>query len=448
MHDVSLEEPVCTNPQRKSLLDLIGFSKLGARAEGHYIEDSEGNRYLDCMAQYGAVPFGHNPQVIWDAIDSVARQRQPALIQPLRAPGAEALARRLIDVSPCGPGFVTFTCSGAETVEAAIKLARARTGKQMIIATNMGFHGKTLGALSATGNPRYKTPFHLDTTGFGHVPYGDPAALEARLSTGDVAAFIVEPVQGEGGMRVPPAGYLKEAARICRANKVLLVIDEIQTGLGRTGKLFAIDDQGIEPDMLLIAKALGGGLVPIGACICARRAWSDSFGHLHSSTFANNHLTCTVGLAVLDHLLKEDRKLIKAVAAKGEFLQSGLQLLVERYPGAFLSTDGIGLMHGLTLRPWNLPDDYFLTHLSAIGMAVPLACAYLLHEHKVLTVPTFNKSSVLRIQPSLTVTYEELHRVLMALDALGRTLADHDYQHLLDFVTHGAALPALASHQH
>jgi acetylornithine/succinyldiaminopimelate/putrescine aminotransferase len=435
MNNIGSEDSFFTNPDRKRILDLIGFSRVGQSADGHYICDSDGNKYFDCLSQYGAVPFGHNSPVIWEAIQAVNRNREPALIQPFRSSAAEALAQRLVEVSPVGPGYVTFTCSGAETVEAAIKLARAKTDKKTILATEMSFHGKTLGALSATGNDKYKIPFNLDTTAFDHIPYGDLEALQQRLRLGDVAGFIVEPIQGEGGMRVPPSGYLKKAADICRAHKVLIIIDEIQSGLGRTGKLFACEDEGFQPDILLLAKALGGGIVPIGACICAKRVWTESFGHLHSSTFANNQLTCSVGLAVLEHLLHDSRQLIKNVAAKGSFLANGLQSLVQRYPRAFIATDGAGLMRGITLRPWKLENDYFLTYISSTGMAVPLACAYLLHEHKILTVPTFNKNAVLRLQPSLTVTYEELNKVLMAFDGLGSTIANGNFKHLLSFVT-------------
>lgn len=447
MNYIEAEEVNCTNPERRGLLELIGFSKLIVRAEGHYVYDEHGGAYFDCLAQYGSVPFGHNSPVVWDAIQTVARERQPALIQPLRSPAAEQLARKLIEVSPVGPGYVTFTCSGAETVEAAIKLARSKTGKQTIVSTHMSFHGKTLGALSATGNTKYKKGFHLDTTAFDHVPYGDLQELEKRLQLGDVAAFIVEPIQGEGGMRVPPAGYLKQAAAICRQHKVLVIIDEIQTGMGRSGKLFAIEGQGFEPDMLLLAKALGGGLLPLGACICSKKVWTEDFGHLHSSTFANNHLTCAVGLAVLNHLLKDDRKLIHKVAEKGQFMANALQSLVQRYPDAFIATDGAGLMYGITLKPWRLEDDYFLTHISSIGMAVPLACGYLLHEHKILTVPTFNRNAVLRLQPSLTVTYEELSKVITALEALGRALTQGDFQHLLQFVTNDSKQEEMACHE-
>jgi acetylornithine/succinyldiaminopimelate/putrescine aminotransferase len=423
------------NPDRRFLLKHIHFDKAIVRAVGHYLYDAKGNAYLDFLAQYGAVPFGHNADALWDEVLRVRVAEEPSLVQPLISPAAETLAARLIALSPTGPGYVTFTNSGAESVEAAIKLARARTRRQLILSTHRGFHGKTLGAVSATGTEMYRAPFLVDTMHFDHVPYGDLDALAQRLKAGDVAAFMVEPVQGEAGMIAPPPGYLAGAQALCRAAGTLFVLDEIQTGLGRTGMLFAAEHDGLEPDILLLAKALGGGFVSLGACIAAEHAWTEEFGLYHSSTFANNHLSCAIGLAVINELLRDERHLVHEVAAKGHYLRRGLERLVDAYPKAYDGVSGMGLMQGLGITPWEGKDSYFLAHASSTGTAVPLICGYLMAEHGILTAPTFNHSGVLRLEPSLTITYVEIDRLLVALEDVAQLLTHGDFARLLEYVT-------------
>ena len=438
----SLDGESSLNPDRRFLLAHIQFDKPIVRASGHYLYDAHGNAYLDFLAQYGAIPFGHNPAVLWDALTRVRIHQEPSLVQPLISPAAETLAAQLVALSPTGPGYVTFTNSGAESVEAAIKLARAKTHRQLILSTYRGFHGKTLGALSATGTEMYRAPFLVDTTQFEHVAYGDLDALAQRLARRDVAAFIVEPIQGEAGMIAPPPGYLVGAQALCKAAGTLFVLDEIQTGLGRTGKLFAAEHDALKPDIVLLAKALGGGLVSLGACICSERAWASDFGVYHSSTFANNHLSCAIGVAVLTQLLQDDRQLIREVAAKGEHLRRGLDNLVASYPKAFASVNGLGLMQGLQITPWEGGDGYFLAHASSTGTAVPLVCGYLMAEHRILTAPTFNHSGVLRIEPPLTITSREIDYLLLALEDVARLLTDGDFARLFEYITGTPESPA------
>lgn len=428
--------PSALNPDRQFLLQHIGFHKTVTRAEGHYFYDADGVAYLDCLAQYGAVPFGHNPADLWARIRDLETRAQPALVQPLCSAGSEALATRLTELAPGEMRYVTFTNSGAETVEAAIKLARTRTGRQNILSTFRGYHGKTLGALSATDNPAYRTPFLLDTQAFSRVPFNDLDALEARLSQGDVAAFIVEPVQGEGGMRPAAPGYLSEAAAICRRHGTLFVLDEVQTGLGRTGRLFAAEHEGVEPDMLLLSKALGGGLVPIGAMLCTAAAWSEDFGFYHSSTFANNHLTCSVALGVLDRLCADGQALVRHAESIGRYLEAGLDRLVATYPNAFSGRTGTCLMQGLQLAPWPGQVSYLLSLASVNGYSVPLLAGYLLNRHRVLTAPVINQSSTLRIEPPLTITEAEVDHLLHALERAAELLDRHDYLPLLDYLSH------------
>jgi len=432
------------NPERNFLLHHVGFDKTIVRASGNYLYDQDGARYLDALAQYGAMPFGHNPPFLWQCLDEMRQSDQPSFVQPLLNSGAETLGRRLLALVP-GMTRATFVNSGAEATEVAIKLARARTGRRGIVTVERGFHGKTNAALCATANPRYREPFLVDEDHFAVVPFADLGALEAALSSKTVAAFLVEAVQGEGGMRVQPSGYLAAARELCRRYGTLFVIDEVQTGFGRTGELFGFTHHGnVEPDMVLLAKALGGGLVPIGAVLCNDRAWSEAFGMLHSSTFANGHLTSSIGSAMLTAVEENDFALVKRVKHLGTVLRDGLDRLAERYPSAVLAIHGQGLMQGIELQPWSGDISYFNSHASHCGYSVPIVSGYLLNSHQVLTAPTFNTSNVLRIQPSLVITEQEIGQILAALDATMELIANEDFAELFSSLV---PTPYLASAQ-
>ena len=432
------------NPERRFLLEHIGFDKRIVRAHGHYYYDDEGRSYLDFLAQYGAVPFGHNPEALWERIYAHGRTQQPSFVQPLVSPAAEALAARLVELAPGNMAHVSFVNSGAEAVEAGIKLARSRTGRQGIVSTVRGFHGKTLGALSATDNILYRAPFLLDTTRFDRIPFDDLQALEDRLKAGDVAAFLVEPVQGEGGMRVPSPGYLAGAQSLCRQHGALFILDEIQTGLGRTGSLFAAQAEGLSPDILLLAKALGGGMVPLGAMLCTADAWTQEFGFFHSSTFANSHFTCSIGLKVLDMLTADGGSVVQHAAAMGAHLQAGLDRIVSRHPRAYLKRTGRGLMQALVLAPWSGERSYFTAHASRKGNSVPLLAGHLLAMERIVTAPVFNQNATLRLEPSLTIRPEEIDRVIDALDRAGQMIAEEDFHGLLRFVSEGKGAEPVA----
>ncbi len=418
------------NPARADLLRTFALEAKMVRASGFRLFDEEGREYLDFLAQYGALPFGHNPPQIWAALNAAQAEQLPSLVQPLRPVEAERLAARLAEVTPGDLGITTFANSGAETVEAAIKLARMRTGRSGILATRNGFHGKTLGALSATGKPLYQEGFAAPAPGFDHVPYGDLEALRDRLEadTGRIAAFIVEPIQGEGGVVTPPEGYIDAVIALCREHGVLTILDEIQTGLGRTGKLFACSDGAEVPDMLLLSKALGGGMVPIGACIARPSAWDDRFGRLHSSTFANNNLACRVALATLDMLLDDDQALVRQVAENGAYLMAGLEALRQRYPEVIREVRGRGYMVGLEFLPFDGRRDSAVMAFSSLnGGVTPLVSSYLMNVQGVLTAPLFNETHVLRLQPTLIAGREEIDRALAALDAVCDIIDRRDY---------------------
>lgn len=423
------------NPWLGELLAKIHLDIDFQRGEGCWLYS--GNKaYLDCVSAYGALPFGHNPPEIWSALQHVNTMSVPGFAQPSALAPATALARSLLALAPENLRHVTFTNSGAEAVEAAIKACRSATGRLTIISAYKSFHGKTLGALSATGNPDYQKGFGAPAPGFVSLPFGDNAALEQYLAqhAAETAAFIVEPIQGEGGVIVPPAGYLTAVRQICTEYNVPLVIDEIQTGLGRTGRIFACSEEGVKPDILLVAKALGGGLVPIGAVLHSPEMYSREFGLKHSSTFAGGALACYAGLATLAQLTANNGEILRHVCCMGNYIQEKLGKICAPYD--FVSLRGRGLMLGLDFQisrrthPGNL-----LGPLAEQKLLSPLIASYLLHRHQVRVAPTLNGASVIRIQAPLIICQEEADFLVNAVEKTLPVLADGDtatlFAHLL-----------------
>lgn len=416
------------NPYLGRKLTQLSMDKSFVRGEGCYLYDADGGRYLDLISSYGALPFGFNPPEIWAAITAVRDSGEPSFVQPSALNAAGELAGRLVAVAPPGLGNVTFANSGAEAVEAALKMCRAATGRRRILAASNSFHGKTLGALSATGRESYQRSFGAPVEGFDFVPYGDVAALEEVLSERgeQYAALILEPVQGEGGIVVPPPGYLAAARRLCDTYGILFVLDEIQTGLGRTGTLFAcqagaITPEDVVPDVMLLAKALGGGIMPIGACLANDRSYNEEFALKHSSTFAGNTLACRAGIAVLDLLEKDDRYLVREAARKGAALKEGLVELQRRYPEVVCSIRGHGLMLGIE---FSVNRDTFRGSLLGVmaeqELLTPVISSYLLNIEHLRVAPTLNGNTVIRIEPPLVITDDQC---VQALDGIGRMLA-------------------------
>lgn len=423
------------NPYLGELLEKIKLDKSFVRGEGCYLYDSEGVRYLDCIAAYGALPFGHNPPEIWEAINNVQLSREPGFVQPSALNAAGELAKRLIELVPRGLEYVTFANSGAETVEAAIKLCRSATGRKNILSTVNSFHGKTICALSATGNSSYHASFGAPCEGFSYVLFGDLDSLEDELKRNPdgYAAFIVEPIQGEGGIVVPPKGYLAGAKRICERYGVLLVADEVQTGLGRTGTLFACEEDGVTPDVMLLAKALGGGLLPIGACLSTADVYNKDFAMKHSSTFAGNSLACRVGLKVLDIFSKQS--LLDGVKKQGHFLKAGLLELKEKYPNIIREIRGRGLMLGIE---FGLDRDTFPGSMLGImaeqELLTPVISAYLLNRENIRVAPTLNGNSVIRIEPPLNITEEQCRQALQGIERMLAVLSEGNTAKLLSFM--------------
>src|SRR3954449_5945398 len=333
------------NPQFVRLLRTIGFDRRWERASGAYLFDEAGDRYLDLLGGYGMFNVGRNNARVRDALVEALDLETPGSVQlgVSGLPGllAEELLRRL----PARLGRVLFTNSGTEAVEAAIKLGRAATGRPRVLSADHGFHGLTLGSLSANGNAEFTAPFGPLLPGFDRVPFNDAEALERELEREDVAVFLVEPIQGKGVV-LPDPGYLEGAQALCRAHGTLFCVDEVQTGLRRRGRMFAFEHWGLEPDMVTIAKSISGGYVPSGALVLRARdleAVFDSLEHAvrHGSTFAPNDLAMAAGLATLAEL--DEQGLVARSRELGARLLERTLPLVDGYQ-VVRDVRGLGLM--------------------------------------------------------------------------------------------------------
>ena len=415
------------NPHLADLLARIHLDTSFVRGQGCELYDDKGRRYLDCIAAYGALPFGFNPPAIWRALKGVRERGEPSLVQPSLLGPAGQLAARLVEIAPEGLRRVTFANSGSEAVEAAIKLCRAATGRAGILSTHGSFHGKTLGALSASGNPDYQKDFGAPMTHFDRIPFGDTGALRVKLGErpGYYAAFLVEPIQGEGGIVEPPPGYLTEVRAVCREAGVLLVLDEIQSGLGRTGRLFASEAEEIVPDVMTLAKVLGGGLVPIGAVLCSEEVYTPAFAMKHTSTYAGNALACRVGLATIELLTRDNGRLLMRVARNGRRLEPRrLEALARRYPHLIAEVRGRGYMLGIRFGVGrDLWPDRLLGVAADQGLFTPLFASYLLNVEGIRVAPTLNGNSVIRIEPPLTFRWSHCEELLAALERRRGVLA-------------------------
>ena len=396
------------NSTLSRLLASMRMDRTWERAEGVWVTDASGRRFLDCYAQYGALALGHNPAAVRASLLSALEEREPALVQPYRARYAEALAQVISQLAPGDLCCGMFLSSGAEAVEAAVKLVRAYTRRPVILSCTGSFHGKTLGALAVTGQQHYADGFGPMPPDFEHVAFGDAEALETKLE-GDgehIAAFFVEPIQGERGVFLPPAGYLKRVRELCSRYEVLLVLDEIQTGLGRTGRLFACEEEEIAPDVLLIGKALGGGLFPLSGCFTTTDYWDDRFALSHSSTFANHNLACRVGLTVMEELTQGG--LCVQAAERGEYLHQRLEQLAARYPRVVSAVRSRGLMGAMELAPPREDEGTLLSFLTLQGLYAYAVAATIAETASVLVLPTLGEADVIRVAPALSITETEL----------------------------------------
>jgi putrescine aminotransferase len=380
------------NPGLARLYRFGGADTVEWEAEGCFVWDAHGRAYIDCACGPAIFNIGHrHPRVLAAVREQLDRIPMSVRTMP-SAPQAE-LAERLGRQSPGDLQYSFFCNSGAEAVEGALKLARLATGRPGIVAMRDAFHGKTFGALSATGREHYRRPFEPLVPGFSHVPFGDLPALEAAVGP-DTAAVILEPIQGEAGVVVPPPGYLRAVRELCDRRGVLMIADEIQTGLGRTGRLFCVEHEDVTPDIMTLAKALGGGVMPIGAFIARPRLWEEfrRDPYVHSSTFGGNPLACRAAIATLDVLVEE------GLAARAEelgarFLER-LRAVQARHPAIIRAVRGRGLMIGVEFTH----GDYALLVSAEAG------------RRGVITFYTLNKPEVIRIEPPLVITADLIDR--------------------------------------
>ncbi|MSP63762.1 MAG: aspartate aminotransferase family protein [Myxococcales bacterium] len=419
------------NPALGQFLKLSGRDLRLVRAEGCTVEDASGRRFDDWIAGFGSQNLGHNPQVIKDAIRRHLDDDAPSLFVENLNPFAGELAVRL--TAAAGPSFeVCFFCnSGAEAVEAALKTALAATGRPRIAYAAGGYHGSTLGALACMAEGIYRAPFDAVLAPFVAVPWDDLAALERALAPGDIAGFLVEPIQIEAGVRVASHDYLRAARALCQRAGALLIYDEVQTGMGRTGELFAFhrnpprpsagaQGTGAPPDILVLAKALGGGMVPIGAAVFGEGLWQRAFGshlrsEIHNSTFGGNALACRAALAALSAL--SDPAFLSSVRARGAALFAQLAEATSGSPLVLRLTSS-GLLGGLQIRdpphPWfdwkNLGLDDLAGHPTGGALLMQR-----LFRHGILAQVCGHDWSVLRIEPPLTVDEATCARFVAAV---------------------------------
>ena len=384
------------NPSVARLFRFMGLASVEAKAEGWIITDSDGREFIDCLGGYGMFCLGHrHPKVVEavkGALDTIPMCGEILFNRPMAD-----LAERLAEITPGNLQYSFFVNSGTEAVEGALKIARLATGRKKYIAAQNAFHGKTYGSLTATGRDLFRKPFEPLLQNFTHVEFGNIAAMEAAIDT-DTAAVILEPVQGEGGIIVPPAGYLTAVRNLCDKYGVLMIADEVQTGIGRTGKWFAVDHEGVTPDIMALAKALGGGIMPIGSFTATPEVWSGLIESpfLHTSTFGGNQMACVAGIATLKVIEEED--LLNRGAAAGAYLKKGLEEIQKDYPLVIKEVRGLGMMIGIEL-----------TKEGAGGMLMSLMI-----DSNILIAYTLNNPKVIRMEPPLIMPIEVIDQVLAA----------------------------------
>ncbi len=424
------------NPQLGRIVRTLGLDKRWVRGEGAHLIDAEGNRYLDLLSGYGVFAIGRNhPEAIAAVRDTMAAHTAnlPQLGVTLLS---GVLAEQLLARTPGSVAVMVPANSGTEAVEAAIKIARAATGRSRILFAEHAFHGLTLGSLSLNGNDEFRDGFGPFLPDCEAVPFGDLDALERALE-GDsggkarggtrgglgeeVAAFVIEPLQGKG-VNLPPDGYLQAAQRLCRERGALFVCDEVQTGLGRTGRFLALEHWDLEPDLICLSKALSGGLVPVGAVLVSRAAFDSVFDGMeravrHGSTFGGNDLAAAAALATLRVLDVEG--LVTRAERLGSLLLDLTTPLVERYE-VVSDVRGLGLMWAIEFGPpagggarrsiWNAAER------AQPGIFSQLIVGPLFHEHRILCQVAGHRMNVVKALPALVVEEEEIRRFAAALE--------------------------------
>jgi ornithine--oxo-acid transaminase len=408
------------NPQLGRIVRTLGVDRRWTHGDGAHLVDADGERYLDLLCGYGVFGIGRNHPELDRAISAVIDARTANLPQLGVSLLSGVLAEQLVQRAPARIAAMVPANSGTEAVEAAIKFARATTGRSRILYAEHAFHGLTLGSLSLNGAAEFRDGFGPLLPGCVPVPFGDIGALERELGRGDVAAFIVEPVQGKG-VNIAPAGYLAAAQSAVRGNGALFVCDEVQSGLGRTGRFLALEHWALDPDIICLAKALSGGHVPVGAVLVSHAVLAKVFddmerGVRHGSTFGGNDLAAAAGLATLRVIDRE--KLVERSARLGAMLLELTAPLVERHE-IVSDVRGLGLMWaielgppsgGANLRVWNAVER------AQPGLAAQLLTVPLFARHRIFCQVAGHRMNVVKALPALVVEEAELRRFAAALE--------------------------------
>jgi putrescine aminotransferase len=391
-------------------LAFLGMDTAEVEAFGWTVKTADGREFIDCVGGFGAYNFGHRHPQIVAAIETQLK-RMPMSSRLALNPLQAQLAHELAEITPAGLEYSFFSNSGTEAVEAALKLARLHTGKPGIISAQNAFHGKTLGSLSGTHREHFQKPFRPLMEHFRQVEFGNTSALEAALDD-TTAAVMLEPVQGEGGINTASEEYFQDVRELCTSRGVLLILDEVQTGMGRTGYNFACERYQISPDILVLAKSLGGGVMPIGATIGTAATWQlwNDAPTVHSSTFGGNQLACSAALAALDVL--QTAKLAEKARVNGEFLLGELKALQAEFPQLITAVRGAGLMIGIEMAH---PD---ISQLLIANLV----------EQGIMAAYTLNKTGVVRLEPPLIMPRDViagvLEKIISALNGTAQVVSD------------------------
>jgi putrescine aminotransferase len=386
------------NPFALRMLKSASLDIIEGKRSGASVWDVSGKKYIDCVTGAGIFNVGrHNTEVAEVLKKALDTYDMGAWISIIRERGL--LAKKLAEITPGRLKFSLFCCGGGEAIEVAIKLARGHTDRTEIICMENGYHGVTGFALPATGRDVYKAPFAPLTPGYKHVPFNDLNAVKQAI-TEDTAAVLLEPIQGEGGIIPADDDYLKELRKICDQHEILLIFDEVQTGFGRTGKMFCCEHSGVTPDIMVLAKSLSGGIFPISCSIFTEEISDFLMTHpfIIINSFGGTSLACLVALAAIEYIEKND--LPGRAEIMGKRFMSGLMTLKEKYPELVLDVRGKGLMLGI-----EFPED-------SIGPRM----AYQLNQNGVISIYTFNNPRIIRIMPTLVITSEEVDFVVHAFD--------------------------------
>ncbi len=400
----------------------IGFDKVYARACGAYLYDAEGNAYLDFLSGYSVYNIGRNHPVVKKALQDALDLDLPNMVQMDCSLLSGLLAEALLKKLPDHLNSVFFCNSGTEAMEGAIKFARAATGRSGLVALKGAFHGLSLGSLSVMGCENFRDGFGPYLPECESIAHGDLAALETLLSSGRFAAFVAEPVQGKG-VHYPDGDFFVQAQALCRKYGTLLLLDEVQTGLGRTGRWFGFEHWGLEPDIITLSKSLSGGYVPVGAIVMRREIYQKTFSRLdrcvvHSSTFGRNNLAMTCGLATLQVL--EDEDLVANAAKMGERLIARLNALKETH-SLIKEVRGMGLMIAIEFQePKELSAKLGWKFLHKVEKELfsQMVVTSLLSKHNILSQVASHGTDEIKILPPLMIGEREIEQFVSGLDAV------------------------------